>query len=293
MDTLLNLKAFLETARAGSFSAAGRKLGVTPSVMTKRVDQLEWRIQAKLFNRTTRRVELTDAGEVFLPKIRAIVQDLEDAMSGVSRAASELAGCIRIKVPTTLGVIFLAKTFSAFQQNYPAISLNVMTLDRSVNPAEEEFDIAIGALPEMYAGVIEESLCPYPRIACASPAYLAQHGTPKHPSELRNHECLIFGPSGSSWSFKSDRGILIVEGKSNFTANNSHMLLAAAREGKGIAILARTIVTPALDLGELIPVLENYPIPDLWLRALVPKTRINVPHVRALMDWLKRDLSAL
>jgi DNA-binding transcriptional LysR family regulator len=292
MDTLLNLKAFVETAREGSFSAAARKLGVAPSMLTKRVDQLEWRIRAKLFTRTTRKVILTDAGKLFLPRIRFLVQELDDVMGGVANSASELAGRIRVKVPTTLGVTYLSRTLTAFQDKYPNISLNVMTMDRSVNPAEEEFDIAIGALPEVYAGVVDEPLCLYPRLACAAPAYLAKHGTPQHPTELVNHDCLIFGPSGASWSFESDGGVLVVEGKSNFTANNSHILLVAAREARGVAVLARAIVAPALEAGELIPILEDYPIPDLWLRALVPKTRINAPHVRALLDWLKAELSS-
>jgi len=292
MDTVLNLKAFIETARTGSFSAAGRKLGLAPSVITKRVDQLEWRVKAQLFTRTTRKVLLTEAGEHFLPRARKLVDELEEMMNGAATVSTGMVGRIRLKLPSTLGVVFLAKTLSAFQRTYPGVSLNVVTIDRSVNPAEEEFDIAIGALPVVYAGVVDEPLCVYPRLACAAPAYLAAHGAPQHPHDLSDHECLIFTPSGTAWTFQSSGGMLVVEGKSNFSANNSHILLAAAREGRGIAVLARTIAQPALLAGELVPLLEAYPIPDLWLRALVPKSRINVPHVRALLDWFKKELPA-
>jgi DNA-binding transcriptional LysR family regulator len=292
MDTIQNLKAFIETARTGSFSAAARKLGVNPSVVTKRVDQLEWRIKAKLLTRTTRKVALTDAGEAFLPRARMVVLDLDEMMNGATDAASGTRGKLRIKLPTTLGVNYLTKTLSAFQQKYPGISLNVMTIDRSVNPAEEEFDIAIGALPVVYPGVVDEPLCVYPRVTCASPAYLAARGAPRHPTDLAAHDCLIFGPSGSSWTFESSGGNVVVEGQSNFAANNSHILLAAAKEGRGIAVLARAIAGAALQAGELVAVLEDYPVPDLWLRALVPKTRIDAPHVRALLDWLKRDFAS-
>jgi DNA-binding transcriptional LysR family regulator len=235
-------------------------------------------------------VELTDAGKLFLPKARTLVNELDDLMRGVSTSNSELIGSIRMKVPTTLGANYLAKILITFQEEHPGVSLNVQTLDRSVNPADEGFDIAIGALPEVYTGVVEEPLCIYPRLACASPSYLSARGTPCHPNDLAHHDCLIFGPSGAAWTFESGEKRLVVEGKSKFSSNNSHMLLAAAREGKGVAILAKVILAPALEAGHLVPILTEYPVPDLWLRAWIPKARAHVPHVRALLDFLKCEL---
>lgn len=292
MDTLLNLKAFLATAGTGGFSAAGRHLGLAPSVVAKRVDQLEARVRAKLFERTTRSVVLTEAGEHLVPRLRPLLHELEELLTGVSGAGAGLIGAIRIKVPAPLGVNFLAHTFAQFQHAHPGVSLDIVTLDRSVNPIEAGFDIAIGALPELYDNVVEEPLCPYPRVVCASPGYLARHGTPATPLDLVQHQCLVFGPTGSSWVFEGPRGASTVEVKSRFTANNSHILMALAREGNGIAILARSLVDQALAAGELIPILDDYPVPELWVRALVPRKRIHVPRIAALVEWMKTSLAA-
>ena len=290
MDLLDNIKAFLATAQTGSFSAAARQAGVAPSVITKRVNQLEWKLQTRLFERTTRKVALTEGGENFLPRFRKLIAEFDETLQGASGVTDTLAGHIRVKVPTTIGLLYLGKMLAAFQQQHPRITLEVVLIDKSVNPIEEGFDIAIGALTASYGNVVDEPLCPYPRIACAAPSYLARKGMPSHPTDLVGHDCLTVLPIGSLWTFTSRRGAIQVGVTPAFSSNDSQLLLAAAQAGNGITILAKHIVVPLIQTGDLVPVLQDFPIADLWLKALIPVNRVDVPRVRALMSWLKSQI---
>jgi DNA-binding transcriptional LysR family regulator len=156
MDTVENLRAYLTVARTGSFSAAARELGVAASVVTKRVSQLEWRLKAALFERTTRRVSLTTAGQQHLAAIQRLVSDLDGIFAGVRQSAPQLQGRLRIKVPTSLAVLHLAELFNRFQRRYPLVSVELVALDRPVNPVDEGFDIALTLMPDAFGGVIEE-----------------------------------------------------------------------------------------------------------------------------------------
>jgi len=197
MDTLLNIKAFLATARAGSFSAAARQLGVAPSVVVKRINRLEDQMRAQLFVRSTRKLALTDIGERYFPRYQILVGEVEDAINGAAASPGRIEGHLRIKCPTTLTILNFGEIINDFQAAHPGISVEIVLIDRSVNPVEEDFDIAIGAMPASYANVIDEPLSPYPRVLCAAPSYLATRGEPKHPIDLIGHDCLTFQTTGS------------------------------------------------------------------------------------------------
>src|SRR5262245_13292400 len=134
MDTLINLQAFVAVAETGSFSEAARRSGLVPSVIAKRVAQLEWRIHAPLFTRSTRKLTLTDVGERYLPELRHLVRQMDDTLNGMAQASGELEGHIRIKIPTTLGTLYLGELLNRFLQSQPCISMEVVLADRSVNP---------------------------------------------------------------------------------------------------------------------------------------------------------------
>jgi DNA-binding transcriptional LysR family regulator len=290
MDTLLNIKAFLTTARAGSFSAAARQLGVAPSVITKRISRLEDQMDAKLFVRSTRQLLLTDVGERYLPRYQAIVGEVEEALSGASEAASSVEGHLRVKAPTTVTINYLGAILSDFQVVHPGVSLDVVLVDRSVNPIEEGYDVAIGALPVSYANVIDEPLCPYPRVLCAAPDYLESHGTPQHPRDLLDHDCLTFHATGSTWSFESPRGQINVDVRARFSANDTQVLHDIACRGRGIAVVAEYIARLSLKSKRLVPVLPDFPVTELWLKALVPQNKSRKPAMQALISHLKHEL---
>lgn len=293
MDTLANLKAFVAAADAGSFSAAARKLDLVPSVISKRIDQLEWRIRAPLFARSTRKLTLTDVGDRYLPTVRELVRQMDDALDGMARSSGDLEGHIRVKVPTTMAVLYLSDILYGFLRSQPKISMDIVLADRSVNPLEEGFDLALGARPELYGGVQDIALCRLKRYLCASPAYLARRGTPQHVSELPDHDCVVFATTGPRWEFMSQQGLIGIDVRPKLRSNDGAAICDAAIAGSGIALLTDYMAGPAIRSGQLVEILPEFEVPDIWLKALVPGTRIALPRVRMLLDWLKQHLEQL
>lgn len=293
MDTLANLKAFITAAETGSFSEAARQTGVMPSIIAKRVGQLEWRIQSPLFIRSTRKLTLTDMGERHLPVLRELVKQMEDTLNGMAASTGALEGHIRIKIPSTLGVLSLSTLLNRFLQAQPMISLEVVLADRSVNPTEEGFDIAIGARPESYGGVEDHPLAPVARRLVASPAYLERAGMPRMASDLASHDCLVLSTTGSHWALQGRQGMVGVNVRTKLRSNDGLALLQAAHEGLGIALLADYLVAPGLRSGALREVLPDMKLPGLWLKAMVPANRADLPRIRALLQWLSLQLGQL
>lgn len=292
MDTLSNLKAFVTAAETGSFSAAARQAGLVPSVISKRIEQLEWRIRAPLFIRTTRKLTLTDVGERYLPVVRALVRQVDDALAGMAQASGELEGHIRIKIPTTLGVLNLSQLLNRFLAEQPMISMDIVLADRSVNPLEEGFDLAIGARPESYGQVQDHPLCPISRRLCAAPDYLQRRGLPLAPAELMEHDCLVFATSGTRWEFQGPQGLVGVDVRPKLKSNDGSALCQATLDGLGVSVLADYLVAPALARGALVELMPDHRLPDLWLKALVPANRIELPRIRRLLHWLTLQLQS-
>ena len=290
MDTLSNLEAFIAVADAGSFSEVARRQGVAPSVITKRIAQLEWRIKAPLFARSTRKLSLTDVGERYLPQVRALVRQLHDTLAGMAQASGELEGHIRIKVPTTLGTLYLSDLLQRFMKEQSRVSMDIVLADRTVNPLEEGFDIAIGALPELYGQVRDFNLAPIGRRLCAAPSYLARRGSPQRVTDLVDHDCLAFKTSGTYWEFNTPQGVQAVEVRPKLQTNDGAALCRACVEGLGIGMVSDYLARPALARGELIEVMPEIQFPDLWLKALVPLRRLEVPRIRVLLEWLAEHL---
>ena len=291
MDTVQNLKAFLAVAQTGSFSAAARQAGLATSVLAKRVDQLEATVRTRLFVRTTRRLILTEAGQRWIARVKTVVGDIDDLVKEAARPSFDLAGSLRVKAPTSLAVLYIGDILGHFQKRHPKVTLDIVLTDRAVNPAEEGFDLAISALSASFSGVADVPLCALQRTLCASPDYLAARGMPGHPRDLAKHDTLNFQPTGETWTFTSAKGPVAVDVHPRMSANDGQVLLAAARTGNGIALLSNYVALPALRAGELIPVLEAFSLPEIWIKALIPETRMPVPRVRALTDFLVENLA--
>jgi DNA-binding transcriptional LysR family regulator len=291
MDVLTNLKAFLTVARTENFAAAARALGVAPSVITKRISQLEWRLKSPLFERTTRRVSLTASGQAFLPAAQRVVADAEDLFATPGAATGSLQGQIRIKAPASITAKLIGPVLESFQQRHPQVSLELIALDRAVNPAEEGFDIAFTLLPDAYAGVIEQPLCPMARGLYASPGYLRQHLALTHPRDLAQHSLLNFLPTGSVWMFEGAAGDIKIKVQPRLNTSEAQLLLSSAQAGHGVALLSAYLANPAVRKGTLVPVLPEYPMPGLWLKALVPNNRANVARVQGLVEHVRAALA--
>jgi DNA-binding transcriptional LysR family regulator len=291
MDTVANLRAFLAVARYGGFSEAARQLNVVPSVAAKRVSQLEHTIGTQLFERSTRKVVLTESGEQFQGRARTLIAELDDAFAGLKRAEDRLEGRILMMVPTTLNILVLSDALSEFLREHDHITMELALVDRSVNPAEEGFDLAIsGHAASSYEGVIDVPLHPFEQVLCASPEYLARRGTPLHPHDLGDHDGLFFKPLGNVWRFDSEQGQLSAEVRPRLIANDNVTLRAAALAGNGIAMLPRYVSGEALRAGQLVELLPGYALPRSWFRAHVTQHRAKLARISTLLDWLKNAL---
>ena len=291
MDSIENLRTFIAVADAHSLSAAARQLRVAASVVTKRIDQLEFRVGARLFARTTRRVTLTELGARYLSSARRLMQDYDEVFAEMRHSPQPIEGHIRIKVPTPIAVAYMAETLAEFQEQFPLVTLDVVLTERAVDPSEEGFDIALGAHPNSFPGVIEEAICPLHRALCAAPAYLEERGVPQHPSDLANHDCLVFLPAGRTWLFESANGHVSVDLRPKLSANESSVLTTAAILGNGIALLPLYAVAAALRAGTLVRLLDGFTAPTLWMKAFVPEDRLRIPRVRSLLAFIKAQYS--
>ncbi len=286
MTMLLDIRAFLATARSGSFSAAARVLGVAPSVVMKRVSRLEEQIDSRLFVRSTRRLALTAEADRLRPRLQLLVAQLEETLGGIQPPKPGVAGNLRIKAPTTLGTLYAGPSIARFQAANPAVTVELLLIDRSVNPLEEGFDIALGALPQSYASVVETPLCPYPRQVVATPDYAKRHGLPETPGDLIQHRCIVYIAAGMTWYFESKSGPLSVSVNAVLTVNDSRILLFAAKQSVGIAVVPEFLVQEELASGELVHVLPGYAISPLWFKAMVPFNKMRRPEVAALLHHL-------
>jgi DNA-binding transcriptional LysR family regulator len=293
MNTLLNIKAFLLVARTGSFSGAARELGVAPSVVTKRITRLEDEMGAQLFVRSTRALALTPAGERLLPQYQRLVAELDEIIGTAAAAEAGIEGHLRIKGPTTLTSLYLGPLICEFHAQHPGLTVDIVLLDRSVNPLEEGFDMVVGALPASYPNVTDFPLGPYSIALCAAPSYVEAKGAPESPNELIEHDCCTSVLLGNTWVFENAPTTISVEVRSKLHVNDTRVLREAVVRGIGIAVLPRFLVREDLKAGRLVELMPSHPAPTFYMKALVPRIKMNKPAVAELVSFLKSRMQPL
>jgi DNA-binding transcriptional LysR family regulator len=292
MDTYEHLKTFVRVARDGSFTSAARGLGVVPSVVAKRVAQLEASLNTRLFERSTRSVRLTESGEALQARAAQLIASLDELLASVGQDESRLQGRLRVMAPTSLTMARLGPMFCEFLREHPGITMDLVLVDASVNPAEGGFDVAISGRTASYEGVLDIPICPVQPVLCAAPSYLQAKGFPKHPRDLVDHECLVFKPSGASWQFQSARGAVTVDPRARLVADDNHTLREAAVLGLGIAALPAYVVLDDINRGKLVQILLNFPLQENWFKAYLPKRKKDVARIVALIAWLSHRLGS-
>jgi DNA-binding transcriptional LysR family regulator len=283
----------VRVARLGSFSAAARELGLVPSVVTKRIGQLEQSLGTKLLVRSTRGLTLTAAGERYLPRFVRFVAELEEMFAPAVSEEEPLAGHLRIKAPTTVTSAYMGDLLAQFLATHPGVTLEIVLVDRSVNPMEEGFDFSIGALPVSYPNVTEVPLRPYEQIVCCAPAYLEGTTAPQNPADLAFHDVLTSVVYSKTWNFEGPNGPISTQVHPRVLASDSRTLRAAALRGLGITVLPRDIVQEDLEAGTLVQLLPDFPVHRLWLKALVPVTKMHNALVREVLAFLKSHMPEL
>jgi DNA-binding transcriptional LysR family regulator len=287
-DRLTGLEVFAKIAAVGSLSAAGRAMGLSQTMVTKHLATLEARLGTKLFHRTTRRLSLTDAGRNYLESCERILADIEAADSAVSVDRLEPRGLLRLNVPLAFGIRHIAPRLAEFAKSHPRVTVELGLNDRLVDLAEEGWDLAIRIGNLRDSSLVARRLAPCRQALCASPSYLAVHGTPHTVADLANHNCLGYtlAAAGAHRWVMGRRSEVTVPISGNLRANNGDALLAAAIAGQGIVQQPTFIVADALRAGELVQLTLDHPSEQLTAHALYLPHRHPPAKVRVFIDFL-------
>jgi DNA-binding transcriptional LysR family regulator len=288
MDNLLNIRTFLAAARLGSFAAAARSLSVSPSVVSKRISQLEHEFRLTLFHRSTRDLRLTEDGSRLLPRCAKLVSGYDEMRNVAPR--EQISGPLRVDAPGSVTAMILGPIFCEFLAEHPAIDLDLRLTDRLDNPLARSCDLTIGTRPSTYEEVRDYPLMPYPCAAYASSGYVERDGNPAHPRDLAAHHCLVSLLHGKTWHFYGDEGDFAITVKPRLAVNDTIVLREAVRQGLGIAVLPTFLVEDGLAAGTIMPVLGSYRPPPMWIKAQVSTQKAARPSVNALLDFLQDRL---
>jgi len=288
VDKLSEFQAFLAVAREGSFSRAAAGLSITPSAASKQVKALEERLGARLFNRTTRRVSLTDAGRAFRERIEGVLREVEEAEQAVADLQAEPRGVLRVGAPMDFGRDHLAQPIARFAARWAELEVHVELSDRFVDVVEEGFDVVvrIGELAE--SSVVARRLGPCRRVICASPEYLERNGRPTHPNELTGHRRIGYAyETERSWHFEDAEGQAVrVQVPIAHRSNNGELTRQLLLQGRGIALLPTFLVSDDLRAGRLEMILPASTRADTGIHALYPHRRHLSAKVRRFVDFL-------
>jgi len=294
MDLFAALTTFARVAETGSFSAVGRETGMSHSAVTRMVGQLEEHFGVRLFQRTTRRLSMTEDGQDLLGHARQIISATEEMEGALGRQRSSPTGLVRLGVPVAASR-FLVPRLPGLLERYPGLSIELVIGDRFGDLIEERLDIAlmVGETPD--SSMIARTVGTFGRIAVASPVYLERHGAPTHPKDLEKHTCIIHerGPDSHRWRFAGPEGDIQVQVSGPIRANNSETVRQAALSGLGIAQLGELQMVDDVRAARLYRLLADYTPPRQDILLVYPSRRHLPPRVRVLIDALADNVRLL
>lgn len=294
MDRLTAMKVFVEVAASGSFSAAADKLDMSRVMVTRYVSELEQWLNARLLQRTTRSVTLTDAGESCLRRSQQMLALMENVEEETSSQDGVLTGQLRITCSVSLAYAQIAAVISDFLKLHPQLKIDLNASEGALNLVEARIDLAIRISAEPDPLLIGRVLAPCASVLVAAPAYLSKHGMPEIPSDLATHRCLSYANFGKSvWTLQRDEEVNRVSVASQFSANEATALLRAALAGGGIALQPTYLANPHLADGTLQQVLPHWKLPEMAIYALYPSRKHLSPAVRSLLDFLVVRFAAI
>jgi DNA-binding transcriptional LysR family regulator len=303
MDRLDDMALFARVAETRSFTVAAAKLGLSRSAASRRMTELEGRLGARLLNRTTRRISLTEAGETYLARVQQILADVDDADRSVASLQAAPRGVLKVAAPMSFGMQHLGPAIADFLSAFPDIEVEMDLNDRYVDLVDEGYDVAvrIGQLKD--SSLVAKRICPARVVHAASPAYLTRRGVPRAPEDLAHHDCLIYTniPQGAQWLFRTtpltpgaarggnhdpDAATRLVKVNTRLRANNGDVLLEAACAGVGIVALPTFICGKALAEGRVVPILQEWAVTRSAINAVFPANRHLSSKVRVFVDFL-------
>ncbi len=290
MDSLTDIAVFVQVVDSGSFTKAADRLALSKSVVSKYVNRLEERLGARLLNRTTRRLSLTEVGQTFYEGSLRGLNELYEAESEVSRLQEAPRGTLRINAPMSFGILHIAPALPEFMKRYPDLKVDMELNDRYVDVIKEGFDVGIrgaGELPD--SSLVSRRLCTTRHVVVAAPCYIEQHGHPKKPEELANYNVLSFSYqySALNWDFIGpDQKTVSVKVSGNVQMNNSLALKEMLLAGMGIMRTPTFMVGQDIQEGRLCQMLPDYEAMETSIYVVYPQRRYLSPKVRAFIDFM-------
>lgn len=283
------LSFFQEIVKQGSLSAAARELGVTPAAVSKRLSKIEESLGVSLVRRTTRRLSLTDEGELFLAHARRILTELEEMEQQVAQNRLAPKGLLRVNAPLGFGRTYIAPIVSRFVKRYPEVEVQLQLTDHPLSLVDDTFEIGIrfGEIPD--ARLIARRIAPNRRLVCAAPSYLKTHGVPRVPHDLVHHNCIVLRQNESAyglWRFSKGKKTETVKVRGTLSSNDGEVALNWVLAGHGLMLRAEWDTAKYVRTGRLVILLEDYVTEPADIFAVYAERQGRSPRVRAFTDFL-------
>jgi DNA-binding transcriptional LysR family regulator len=289
IDHASEMAAFVRVVDSNGFSAAAPVLGLSPSAVSKLITRLEARLGVRLLQRTTRALHLTQEGEVFYAAAKRIVGEIETLENQIAGQSSTPSGVLRVTTSLAFATHQLAPVLSEFLARYPLVQFELLPTDRVIDMVEEGIDVAlrIGRLAD--TSFMARKIGEDKRLICAAPSYLARHGTPQRPEDLRRHNCIVSRDHAylNRWSFKVDRQVVEIDVRGRVAVTEGEAQMQLALQGIGIVRLTRLTLAQAIREGALVPLLGAFSAEEaVTIHAVYPHRRHLAPKVPAFVNFL-------
>jgi len=289
MDRFLEMQTFAAVVDLGSFVRAAETLSLSKAAVSRHVGDLEARLGVRLLHRTTRRLALTEEGQVFHARCKELLSGLDEAESELTSRNRSASGLVRVNAPVTFGILHLAPLWGEFMALQPNVTLDVTLVDRVVDLVEEGYDLAVriaATLPS--STLVSRRLSTARLVPCASPQYLKRHGTPRHPEELAQHPIIAYSylATKDEWHFDGPQGEFVIRTRPRMHTNSGETCRAAALAHQGIILQPTFLVGEDLATGRLVELMPEFPSVEIGIYAVYPTRKHVSAKVRVLIDFL-------
>lgn len=293
MDRFLEMQTFSAVVDAGSFVKAAEALDLSKAAVSRHVGDLEARLGVRLLHRTTRRLSLTEEGQVFYARCKEVLADIDEAEAEISSRSGAASGLLRVNAPVTFGIRHLAPLWGEFRERHPQVRLDVTLADRVVDLVEEGYDLAIRIATLASSTLISKRLARTRMVLCASPRYLAAHGAPRHPAELAGHAVISYSYwlTRDEWHFDGPAGRVSVKTDPCMHTNSGDTCRAMALAHQGVILQPSFLIAEDLAAGTLVELMPEFRSIELGIYAVYPTRKHVSPKVRVLIEFLGERFS--
>jgi len=288
MDKFQEMRVFAAVVEAGSFVGASDALEMSKPAVSRYVAELESRLGVRLLHRTTRKLSLTEEGEVFYARCKELLSNISEAEAEITSRSGQATGQLKVSAPVSFGLLHLAPLWADFMAAHPQVVLDLTLSDRMVDLVEEGFDLAVRIARLPSSSLISRKLSSTRMILCASPQYLAEHGTPRTLAELAQHTLLAYSllSSGDSWEFDGPDGRVALKVEPRMRSNSGDTCRAVALRHQGIIMQPSFLIGEDLQSGALVELLPDHRSLELGIYAMYPTRKHVLPKVRLLIEHL-------